>query len=167
MVGELESLAAELRRSMSGETWFGPSVSVLLGDVDFSSASRVAAGEPHSIAQIVFHMAVWARYAAYRFSGGEPRELDEANWPETSEVDDAAWTAAREGLLGAYERAACALLAMAPEQLDAVDDSTPVDADGVPVTLRRVAAGLAQHGAYHAGQIAVIKRLTMTGDTSA
>ncbi|MDZ4178009.1 MAG: hypothetical protein U1E29_02060, partial [Coriobacteriia bacterium] len=75
------SLAAEVRRSVSGETWFGPSLSELLAGVDAGRAAERVDGVPHSIWELVLHLAVWARYAAYRFEGGVPRELDEANWP--------------------------------------------------------------------------------------
>lgn len=156
---ETARLTAELRRCMSGQTWFGPSLAAILEDVDVATASRRAPGAAHSIWQIVRHLAVWARYAAYRFEGGVPRELDEENWPSAEVVDEASWASAREGLLAAYDEAVHALDAMPVERLDAIDATTPIDADGEPVTLRRVAAGLAQHAAYHAGQIAIIKGL--------
>jgi hypothetical protein len=38
-----------------------------------------------------------------------------------------------------------------------------MDGTGEPVTLRRVASGLSQHIAYHAGQIALVKQLVAHG----
>lgn len=156
--GEAASLSAEIRRSVSGETWFGPSLSELLLDVDAHEASDGVGALTHPIWEIVEHLAVWARYAAYRFEGGFPRELDEENWPR-GEGDQQAWSQARAALFTAYEDAASALDAVPPDRLDAADATTPADANGQPVTLRRIAAGLAQHAAYHAGQIASIKAL--------
>jgi uncharacterized damage-inducible protein DinB len=160
MSGDSEALVEELRRSMSGQTWFGPPLAELLANVDATAANRHAAGASHSIWEIVSHLAVWARYAAYRFGGGVPRELDEENWPPIPCADEQAWAAACEALFAAYDEAADALSILPVERLDSVDAATPVDQDGEPVTLCRVAAGLAQHAAYHAGQIAVIKRLS-------
>ncbi|MHB1137166.1 MAG: DinB family protein [Coriobacteriia bacterium] len=160
MSGDSKALVEELRRSMSGQTWFGPPLAELIADVDATAASRHVTGTSHSIWEIVSHLGVWARYAAYRFRGGVPRELDEENWPPIPCADEQAWATACEALFAAYDEAADALSILPAERLDAVDPTTPVDQDGEPVTLRRVAAGLAQHAAYHAGQIAVIKRLS-------
>lgn len=159
-----ETLISEVRRSMSGQTWFGPSLTALLEGVDATVARCRAPGTSHSIWEIVRHLAVWARYAAYRFGGGAPRELDEEDWPSIDVADAEAWSKACEALFAAYDEAVDLLGITPVEQLDAVDAATPVDEDGEPVTLRRVAAGLAQHAAYHAGQIALIKRLLTEDD---
>lgn len=164
---ETARLNAELRRCMSGQTWFGPSLTAVLEGVDAATASRRAPGVAHSIWQIVCHLGVWARYAAYRFEGGVPRELDEDDWPPASSADDVGWASAREAMFAAYREAERALDAMTAERLDGIEPTTPVDADGEPVTLRRVAAGLAQHAAYHAGQIAIIKQLLADADAPA
>lgn len=161
MDGGVESLSAEIRRSIAGETWFGPSLSELLQDVDAREASTNVNGVAHSIWEIAGHCSVWARYATYRFGGGAPRDLDEENWPAGG-GDKLAWSQARDALFAAYEGAASTLVALPPDALDAADPSTPIDANGDPVTLRRLAAGLAQHAAYHAGQIASIKALART-----
>jgi len=153
------ALAAEIRRSVSGETWFGPSPLELLEGIDAAQARQHVEGAVHSIWQLTSHLSVWARYATYRFEGGVPRELDEENWPVPTNDDEHGWSQTREELVDAYERAAEALSTLSVENLDTVDDLTPRDENGEPVTLRRVAAGLAQHAAYHAGQIAVIKQL--------
>lgn len=164
---ETARLTGELRRCMSGQTWFGPSLTAVLEGVDAATASRRAPGVAHSIWQIVCHLGVWARYAAYRFEDGVPRELDEDDWPPASSVDDVGWASAREAMFAAYREAERALGAMTAERLAGVEPTTPVDADGEPVTLRRVAAGLAQHAAYHAGQIAIIKQLLADPDAPA
>ncbi|MDZ4179133.1 MAG: DinB family protein, partial [Coriobacteriia bacterium] len=130
------------------------------------AAERVD-GVPHSIWELVLHLAVWARYAAYRFEGGVPRELDEANWPPVLDAGEISWAAARDDAFDACERAARALAALSDSVLDAVDTNTPMDAMGEPVTHRRVAFGLSQHVAYHAGQIALVKQLIAHGGAPA
>jgi uncharacterized damage-inducible protein DinB len=154
-----ESLASEVRRSVSGETWFGPSLAEVLAGVDAGRAATRVDAVPHSIWELVTHVAVWARYSAYRFGGGVPRELDEANWPPVTDATEIAWAAAQADALDACQRAADSLAALTDEALVGVDDTTPTDAMGDPVTLSRIASGLAQHVAYHAGQIALIKQL--------
>lgn len=165
MADGVQSLAAEIRRSISGETWFGPSLSVLLQDVDAHEANRSVNGIAHSLWSLASHLAAWARYAGYRFQGGPARELEEENWP-VGAGGETEWSDARASVFAAYESAAAALETLTEEALDVVDALTPVDDMGEPVTLRRIAAGLAQHAAYHAGQIAVTKHLLRTGDAS-
>lgn len=157
---ETEPLASEIRRSVSGETWFGPSLAVVLDGVDARAAACCPDGASHSIGEIVAHVAVWARYATYRFEGGAPRELDEDDWPSAAIPDEQSWELVRADALASCESAAQAVAGLAAEALDAVSDSTPRDELGEPVTLRRIASGLAQHVAYHSGQIAVLKRLS-------
>lgn len=158
-----ESLASDVRRSVSGETWFGPSLTEVLAGVDARRAAERVDGVAHSIWELVLHLAVWARYAGYRFEGGVPHELDEANWPPVLDTRETAWAAALDEALGACEHAARTLAALSDGVLDAVDTNTPMDATGEPVTLRRVASGLSQHVAYHAGQIALVKQLIAHG----
>lgn len=154
-----EFLASEVRRSVSGHAWFGPSLAEILAGVDAERATQRVDGVPYSIWELVSHVAVWARYAAYRLDGGVPRELDELDWPPIPDVGEGAWATARDDTSDACEHAARALAALSDEALDVVDRDTPTDAAGDPVTLRRIVSGLSQHVAYHAGQIALIKRI--------
>jgi len=56
-----------------------------------------------------------------------------------------------------------ALLSADDAALDLVDESTPHDDNGEPVTLSRSAAGVAQHTAYHCGQVTVLKQALGVG----
>lgn len=153
-----ESLAGEVTRAVGGDPWFGPSALAVLSGVDASIASASVPGASHSIWEIVLHMTVWADYVAYRLQGGVPRDPDES-WPAAATVDGGAWVRTLDDLHRAHEAVAKALSAIDSRELDAVADSTPRDDFGDPVTLRRVVEGVAQHAAYHVGQIAVLKQL--------
>jgi uncharacterized damage-inducible protein DinB len=158
-MSEADSLAAEVRRAVAGDPWFGPATHALLADVDAATAQVRLPGANHDIWEIVRHLTVWARYVAYRLDGGVPRDPEEGDWPAVTRTDDAAWAEALDELCGAHDEVVHALGHVSEEALDAVTDLTPRDDAGEPVTLRRVVAGVAQHAAYHTGQIAVLKRL--------
>lgn len=154
-----ERLADEVRRAAEGEPWYGPSATAVLAGVDAERAAEHVVGATHSIWQIVLHTTVWARYVAKRVAGAPPHDPVEGNWPPVTTTDESAWAEAVEDLMRAHRELAQALLAADDAALDLIDDSTPHDGHGEPVTLGRSAAGVAQHTAYHCGQIAVLKQV--------
>lgn len=151
-------LAVEVRRAIEGDPWFGPSAMSLLAGMEAGFAYDRAPGVNHSIWEIVRHMTSWARYVAYRVAGGAPREPAEGDWPPVPSKDAVEWAEAVADLRRSHEELVRALDASADGALDVVAADTPVDDSGDPVTLRRAVVGVAQHDAYHCGQIAVLKQ---------
>lgn len=153
-----QRLADEIRRAAEGEPWYGPSAKAVLAGVDASLANTSVPGATHTIWQIVLHTTVWARYVAKRVRGAAPHDPVEGNWPAVSATDEQAWATAVADLHSAHRQLVQALLDADDASLDLIDESTPHDDNGEPVTLSRSAAGVAQHTAYHCGQIAVLKQ---------
>ncbi len=160
---DVRILADEVRRALDGDPWYGPSIVAVLSGVDSSAARMRPAGATHSIWELVRHMTAWANYVAYRVEGGAPGDPEEGDWPAIGSTDDASWRAAVAGLAAAHERLLTALSASTDSALDTVNPDTPLDDRGEPVTLYRAVAGVAQHDAYHCGQIAVLKQLIGAG----
>jgi len=158
-----QRLADEVRRAAEGEPWYGPSAKAVLTGVEASLANTPAPGDTHTIWQIALHTTVWARYVAKRLGGAAPHDPVEGNWPAVSATDEAAWAAAVEDLYRAHRELVEALLSADDAALDLVDESTPHDDNGEPVTLSRSAAGVAQHTAYHCGQVTVLKQALGVG----
>lgn len=156
-MGEAEKLALELENAVAGDPWFGPSMIELLADVDAEHAAMRVTGMRHSIWEILLHTVGWAREVTRRFGGEEPAEPEGGNWPTISLVDEDAWVDVKAELLDVHEQAIEAILSLG-NQLDAAPQEA-LDELGQPVTFGRIAAGLAQHVAYHAGQIAIAKQV--------
>jgi len=153
------ALYADLARAYDGEPWHGSSLSTLLADVDAAMAAARPVAGGHSIWELVLHMAAWSREVARRLRGAAPAEPAEGDWPapEASQNEDA-WRRAREGLAEA-QRDVLAVLASCPEErLTAIVGQTRDPSIGSGLSYAAMASGLAQHHAYHGGQVALLKR---------
>lgn len=153
-----QHLIAELQTQFDGDAWHGHSLHDILEGVTADDASR-RVGSAHTIWEIVRHIAGWTREVARRLEGGEAGEPPEGDWPAVSDVSETAWRAAK----GSLRRAQNALLTILEDLPDArlhrpVRDfrSSP---EGIGATVAETISGLLQHDVYHAGQIALLKRL--------
>jgi uncharacterized damage-inducible protein DinB len=154
-----DRLADDVRRAAEGDPWYGLSVKLVLEGVDADRAAARVPGASHSIWEIVLHTTVWARYMAKRVAGEPPHDPVEGNWPAVEAVNEAAWDGAVADVMRAHRELVQALGTADERALDEVTDATPVDGFGEPVTVARGVAGVAQHTAYHCGQIAVLKQM--------
>jgi uncharacterized damage-inducible protein DinB len=109
--------------------------------------------------ELVLHMTSWTDEVRRRLGGAEPGTPDAGDWPPVTDVSEAAWERAKAGLAAAH----AALLADAA-RLSATDLARRVgtvrDPElGTGVTYAGLLVGLAQHDAYHTGQLALVRRL--------
>jgi uncharacterized damage-inducible protein DinB len=119
----------------------------------------------HSIAELVLHMTAWTRETTRRLRGGEHGVPAEGDWPPVAGSDSRAWSAALADLRRAHGELARTLVELDDGVLAQQVAGAQVDARGQPVTLHRTVVGLLQHDAYHAGQIALLKKLRARGAT--
>ena len=151
------ALYADLARAYDGEPWHGSSLLTLLGDVDAAMATARPIEGGHSIIELVLHMAAWAGEVARRLRGSTPALPPEGDWPTPARGKNA-WTEARESLAAAQADALAALAACPEERLTAIVGQTRDPSVGSGLTYAAMASGLAQHHAYHGGQVALLKR---------
>lgn len=154
----IDSLLADLRRIYEGNAWHGPSVLEALEDVTTSHAAARPVPDAHSIYELTHHIAAWIGETTSRLQGNPPGSPADGDFPPRSAtVDDAAWADVRARL----ERRQAELLETVSEfdaaRLDDVVNPKSSDRDG-PVTFRALLSGLAQHSAYHAGQIVILRK---------
>lgn len=126
-----------------------PSLKELLSDIGEDRARRRPIEGAHTIWELVLHIAAWMRIARERFSATATRDhTAEENWPPTTgSLSDALATLNRER--AEFEQA---ILAFPPERLN---DTAPAPE---PQTFYILLHGVVQHIAYHAGQIALLKK---------
>ena len=153
------ALLDQLRRTHDGDPWYGSSRVRLLAGVSALDAARRPTGAAHSIWELVLHMTAWTDEVRRRLTGAEAGPPEAGDWPAVGEVSDVAWARALERLAAAH----AALLADA-ERLSPHDLARPVGdardpALGTGVTRAGLLVGLAQHDAYHTGQLALTRRL--------
>jgi uncharacterized damage-inducible protein DinB len=150
---EIERIAEQLKLLFEGPSWLGPPIYTLLSDVSRDTASRRIHPNVHTGWELVLHMTAWLRIARERLSATSPIDPSEAeNWP--------APTGSLEDALASLRAETTALIrslqSFPPERLDELAPATE------PQTFYVLLHGVMQHSAYHAGQIAVMKKALRT-----
>jgi len=152
-MSEVARIGSQLKRAVEGGAWHGPALLELLADVSAERAAARPIPDAHSIWEIVLHIAAWQDFAAGAVEGGSmPVDLaDEANWPPVAEVSEDAWrgTVAEVGAAG--RRLRDALRKFSDEDLERT-------VPGREYNFYFLLHGVVQHGLYHAGQIALLKK---------
>ena len=158
-------LLADLRRIYEGNAWHGPAVLGALGAVTAQQAAARPIRDAHSIYELTHHIAAWIGETTSRLQGNPPGNPADGDFPPPSmDVDDAAWA----DVLARLERRQAELLEAVSgfdaTRLDDVVDPKNRRDTGAPVTFRALLSGLAQHSAYHAGQIMLLRKALPPAD---
>ena len=150
-----EFLADDLRRAFRGDAWHGPSLGELIAHLTPEEAMQRPIPTAHNIWELVLHITSWSNIALRRINGGQVEAYDGEDWPEVHEFTQARWDAAKDSIGESYERLSEVVVGMTDDDLTA----------NAPQSTRSVAAmvsGVAQHAAYHGGQIAVLRKIVST-----
>jgi uncharacterized damage-inducible protein DinB len=151
-MSRVRQLANSLERTMTGPMWHGPALADVLKDVTAERAAAHPIANVHGIWEIVLHITAWAEIARARVKGeslGDP--TPEQDWPPGSATDAAAWSRALERLAACHRELAADVRALDDARLDEKVASLDYS---VGVLLH----GIVEHGTYHGGQIALLKK---------
>ena len=157
-MSEIDRITDELTRDQQGEPWHGPSARQVLGGVTAAAAAARPIAGGHSIWELVLHIIAWRSEVARRVEGGEPAEPAEGDWPQVAETTDAAWARALTRLEDSHRRLTAALGKLPEARLDDLVGRQQNRSVGSGVTYYVTLHGVAQHDAYHLGQVSVLKR---------
>ena len=149
-------LASALRRTVTGPMWHGPALDDVLADVTAAQAAARPLAGAHSIFELVLHIRAWAEIPRARLTRtlGEARPNED--WPPVGDTSDAAWKAAVAAMRESYFA-----LAVDARRLDDAGLDAPVLGRDHPV--HAMLHGVVEHGCYHGGQIALLKKLGAGG----
>jgi uncharacterized damage-inducible protein DinB len=153
----VDSLRDELRRSLHGPAWHGPALLEVLCDLSPREAQARPLHGAHSIAELAFHALAWVEEVTRRLDGSAPSLPARGDWPS----DDAALPVVEAiRLLRHAGDVLDQTLASFPQaKLGEIVGSAERDAPtGTGVTYAVMLHGLAQHNAYHGGQVALLKK---------
>src|SRR3954447_12774465 len=151
-MSQARSLADQLERAFRGGAWHGPAVGETLAGVDAATAAARPLLGAHSIWEIVHHLTVWNDVPRRRLDGEGLQNLPaKRDWPPVVDGSAGAWQAALMALEDAHVALRARVLDLADAQLD-----DPVT--GSDPTVRGMLFGVLQHNAYHAGQIALLRK---------
>ena len=145
-------LANHISRTVTGPMWHGPALDQVLEGVGYQKAAAKPITAAHSIWELVLHITVWAEIPRARLGGErieDPAPADD--WPAPGSVTAEAWHAAVERMRASYRA-----LADDVKQLD--DSRLTEKVKGLDYTVYDLLHGVIEHGTYHGGQIAMLKK---------
>lgn len=142
-----------------GHAWHGPSVLEALDGLTVADAAARPVPGAHTIYELVHHIAAWIGEARSRLAGNAPGMPADGDFPDpATKVDEAAWTELRARLARRHAELMEAVARFDDTRLDEpVDPKNRGDTSG-PVTYRALLSGVAQHNAYHAGQVLLLRK---------
>jgi uncharacterized damage-inducible protein DinB len=148
---ELERIVAEIRSSFDSKAWYGPSLLESLQGVDAASAAAHPIPGAHSIWEQVNHILYTQRILLKRINGDPARWNHAEDWPPVTDPSATAWQQTITALKQAEQELETAIARFPESRLE-----QPLGADGT--SAYRNFQGHAQHNAYHAGQIMLLRR---------
>jgi uncharacterized damage-inducible protein DinB len=152
-------LAKQIERTVTGPMWHGPALADVLDGVTHEHAAARPIPSAHSIWELVLHIAAWAEIAHARVHGesiGDPTPDQDWPPPPLSGADpncgsDPVWRLAIERMRESYRRLAAAARELGDDQLDA-------RVTGLEYSVDFLLRGVVEHGTYHGGQIALLRK---------
>ena len=150
-----EQIAVELRHALRGDAWHGPALLEILADVSAEQAVQRPIATAHNIWELVLHITSWSNIALRRINGGQPEPYDAEDWPEPGEISPEHWVGIVQALAESHERL-CEVVA------GLTDDALAANAPKSERSIAFMLHGVAQHDAYHGGQISLLKKLVTT-----
>jgi len=154
-MSEAARIADQLRRAFAGEAWHGDSVFEILNGVTAAQAGAHPIKNAHSVWELVLHIAAWDGAVLRRMGGVAATLTDAENFPAVKDASDAAWREALAQVRRVHEDLVKTVAALPDSRLDEVVPGK----EGAHSTFYYMLHGVVQHELYHAGQIALLKKM--------
>ncbi|MEP7341872.1 MAG: DinB family protein [Acidobacteriota bacterium] len=149
---ETHRINSQLKRAYQGEAWHGPSLRELLAGATAAQAMAKPISDAHSIWELVNHIIAWEQIVKRRLEGETVAEIaNEMNFPPVSDTSEEAWQTTLQALESSNQG-----LRNSIKQID--DAKLEEMVAGAGYTNYFMLHGAIQHGLYHAGQIALLKK---------
>lgn len=150
---ETHRINSQLKRAYQGEAWHGPSLRELLDGVTAAQAAAKPIPGAHGIWDLVNHVIAWEQIVRRRLEGEASNDVpDETNFPPVADASEEAWQATLSALEASNQALRDSIKRIEDAQLEQV-------VPGQQYTNYFMLHGAIQHDLYHAGQIAVLKKL--------
>jgi uncharacterized damage-inducible protein DinB len=158
-MSEAKRLIDGLSRVVNGEAWYGDSIETILTGVTATAAVKRAAPGTHTIWELLRHMTAWTGEVQRRLTGYPAGNPQEGDWPATDGGDEERWQRDVAAFLAAHQRLIDTVASYSDAELLEPTRDTRNRSAGAGVGKDVLLQGLAQHHVYHAGQIALLKKL--------
>ena len=151
-MSEVQRIVDQLQRAWDGDAFHGPAVRSILEGVTAPHAFARPIAGGHSIGEIALHIGTWEDVVRRRLGGEVIDSLpDDQDWPTVREASASGWDATRRWLEECHTRLEATVAALPEARL-----REPVAARDYDVYV--MLHGILQHGLYHAGQMALLKK---------
>ena len=146
------SLARQLRQTVAGPMWHGPSISEALSGVTYVAANSRPIPGAHSIWELALHIASWADIARTRLGPTAMRDpIRSKDWPPVPNPSPATWRQSVELIESSYDALATQVASLSPDDLNRI-------VPGRDYTVETMLRGVIEHGTYHGGQIVILRK---------
>ena len=159
MQSEVDRLIDQFRRAHDGDPWHGSPLKGILAGVTAEQAARKPPNGAHSIWELVLHVTAWRNEVARRATGAPAGEPEAGDWPDVGDPTPQRWNAALAALDESHQRLVTVTRTLPDQRLLQPANDTRDRALGAGVTYYELLHGIVQHDAYHAGQIALLKKM--------
>ena len=155
---EMPRLMDQFDRVWNGDPWHGFPLKRILDGVTAEQAAGRPIPKAHSIWEIVLHVAAWEGAVVKRLDTGIVEQPEEGDWPGVESTGAKAWEEALSRLEAAHGRLRESLARLADSRLDERLGGERDLASGGGVSVATTVHGIIAHSAYHAGQIALLRK---------
>jgi hypothetical protein len=158
-MSRINELAKDMYNSVFGNPWYGSSVQKILEDVTEKKAFSKPIENVHTIFEIALHMWAWTGETASRLEGNVPAEPSVGDWPNAEIYEEEGWVQIKNVYFIAVEKLIEIIKKFPEENLDKPVGTIRDEPLGTGISFEAMISGLIQHNAYHAGQIAILKKI--------
>src|SRR5271163_2621053 len=158
-MSETARIADQLRRAFDGNAWHGDSLFEILEGVTAAQGTARPVPSAHSIRELVLHIAAWDDAVRRRMTGVAVSLSAEENFPRVPNTNADTSAAAWKKTLADARR-------VHEELIDAVKNFPEASLNlqvpgktGAYYDFYYMLHGVVQHELYHAGQIALLKKM--------
>jgi uncharacterized damage-inducible protein DinB len=158
-VSEAARIIDQFMRAHDGDPWHGSPVKAILEGVTHEQAARQPPNGAHSIWELVLHMTAWRNEVARRATGEPAATPAAGDYPSVGDPTAARWKAALAALDASHANLANVVRGMSDDHLLKPTNDPRNRPLGTGCTYYELLHGIVQHDAYHAGQIAILKKV--------
>ncbi len=137
---------------LNGSPWHGNPIWQILDGISPETAAARPPNGSHTIWEIVMHMTFWEGVGSERLAGQRAGLVDELNFPAMPAPSDKNWQQTLDQFRASNQQFRAALAQLDPARLD---DLTAAGKR----TYYNEAHGVIEHDIYHAGQIALFRKI--------
>ena len=112
----------------------------------------------HSIVELTLHMWAWTEEVISRVKGNEPKDPVMGDWQNADDYKSEGWINIQKKFFDSTQDLIELLKSFPEEKLDQIIGGNRNPALGTGKSYESTIHGLAQHNAYHSGQIAILKK---------